>query len=187
MVERNSPCMPMPNSGLPALQKIQKQNIIVMKTYIKIYSYWQIDFVGQRLVWTAASGGDSANGTVFKVNTNGTGFTNLHSFTATSDSYPIPTATELNHMPDYFYRATRCMDAWFGGSAGNARCSPSTPMARVLRTCILSRKLLLWLSQWRRSFPRGGLVLSGNTLYGTAENGGSSGVGTCSVFRSRRN
>ena len=29
-------------------------------------------------------GGSSGNGTVFAVNTDGTGFTNLHSFTATS-------------------------------------------------------------------------------------------------------
>ena len=34
------------------------------------------------LFGTAASGGSSGNGTVFKVSTDGTGFTNLYSFTA---------------------------------------------------------------------------------------------------------
>ena len=41
---------------------------------------------GNVLYGTASIGGSSGAGTVFAVNTNGTGFTNLHSFTATSDS-----------------------------------------------------------------------------------------------------
>ena len=71
---------------------------------------------GNTLYGTAHNGGSSGNGTVFAVNTDGTGFTNLYSFTGTV------TATEL--------------------------------------------------------FPQAGLILSGNTLYGTACYGGSSGNGT---------
>src|SRR5450759_4758581 len=37
---------------------------------------------GNTLYGTAFQGGSSGNGTVFSVNTNGAGFTNLHSFTA---------------------------------------------------------------------------------------------------------
>ena len=37
---------------------------------------------GNTLYGTADAGGSSGNGTVFAVNTDGTGFTNLHSFTA---------------------------------------------------------------------------------------------------------
>ena len=40
---------------------------------------------GNTLYGTAAGGGTSANGTVFAVNTDGTGFTNLHNFTGISD------------------------------------------------------------------------------------------------------
>jgi len=36
--------------------------------------------LGNTLYGTAYNGGSSGNGTVFKVNTDGTGFTNLHSF-----------------------------------------------------------------------------------------------------------
>src|SRR2546422_929481 len=72
---------------------------------------------GTTLYGTANTGGSSGAGTVFAINTDGTGFTNLHSFT--------------------------------GGSDG--------------------------------ATPYGGLVLSGNTLYGTATYGGSSGNGT--VFK----
>src|SRR5205814_7582510 len=43
---------------------------------------------GNTLYGTASQGGSSAAGTVFAVNTDGTGFTNLHSFTATSSDYP---------------------------------------------------------------------------------------------------
>src|ERR1019366_3403036 len=71
---------------------------------------------GNILFGTAEYGGSSGAGTVFAVNTNGTGFTTLHTFT--------------------------------GGSDG--------------------------------AYPVAGLVLSGNTLYGTAYDGGSSDAG--SVF-----
>ena len=65
-----------------------------------------------------------ATGTVFALNTNGTGFTNLHSFTATAGQH-----------------------RWLWG-------------------------------QQRRGYPDAGLLLSGNTLYGTAEYGGTNGNGT---------
>ena len=52
-------------------------------------------------------------------------------------------------------------------------------MARVLQTCIVSGNFwFLSLYQQRRSFSGDELILSGNTLYGTASNGGSSGNGT---------
>jgi uncharacterized repeat protein (TIGR03803 family) len=47
---------------------------------------------GGRLYGTAYQGGASGRGTVFAVSTNGTGFTNLHSFTATLFRL-APTAT----------------------------------------------------------------------------------------------
>ena len=76
--------------------------------------YSDLVLCGSTLYGTASSGGTSGKGTLFAVNTNGTGFTNLHSFT--------------------------------GGSDG--------------------------------ANPYAGLILSGNTLFGTAQGGGTSGVGT---------
>ena len=56
---------------------------------------------GNTLYGTASHGGSSGNGTVFAVNTDGTGFTNLHSFTAgTGTADLVPTATELVRVPD---------------------------------------------------------------------------------------
>src|SRR5437762_12855732 len=74
---------------------------------------------GNTLYGTTVYGGSSGNGTVFNVNTDGTAFTALYSFTATSG------------FPDFI------------NSDG--------------------------------TYPFAGLVLSGNTLFGTARYGGSSG------------
>jgi uncharacterized repeat protein (TIGR03803 family) len=73
---------------------------------------------GNILYGTASGGGSSGNGTVFSVNTDGTGFTNLHIFSG----------------------------IWGGSNFDGA-------------------------------LPHGGLILSGNTLYGTANVGGTSGNG----------
>src|SRR5664279_622429 len=57
-----------------------------------------------------------------------------------------------------------------------ARCSPSTPTGRVLRNCIVSPA---------GAHPIGGLILSGNTLFGTASGGYNSGgdfLGNGTVF-----
>src|ERR1039457_6314450 len=77
---------------------------------------------GNTLYGTAYIGGSAGKGAVFAVNTDSSGFTNLHSFTTLLGPFP-PTNSE-------------------------------------------------------GADPRGGLILSGNTLYGTANAGGSSGVGT---------
>src|SRR5438128_1099459 len=73
---------------------------------------------------TARTGGGSGGGTVFAVNTDGTGFTNLHSFTSTA------------------------FDPSSGFSTNGDGRSPA------------------------------GLIISGDTLYGTAFSGGASGYGT---------
>jgi uncharacterized repeat protein (TIGR03803 family) len=76
---------------------------------------------GDTLYGTTEKGGSAFSGMVFGINTNGTGFTTLYSFTA----FPV---------------------GYFTNSDG--------------------------------AFPYAGLILSGNTLYGTAEAGGRSGNGT---------
>src|ERR1019366_8384110 len=83
---------------------------------------------GNTLYGTASAGGNGGNGTVFAVNSDGTGFTNLHSFTTEYDNE---------------------------STGGPTNSDGATPIAN--------------------------LILSGNTLYGTAEYDGSSGVGT--VFK----
>src|ERR1039458_3863906 len=82
------------------------------------------------------------------------------------------TATmDLIRMAVWFYPATSCMGRRLRAAVrAMARCLPFTRMARVLRLCIPICN--------DGSNPYGGLVLSGNILYGTASEGGSSGNGT---------
>ena len=54
--------------------------------------------IGSTLYGTANRGGSSGYGTVFAVNTNGTGFTNLHSFTAKSAAYPYTSKMRQGHL-----------------------------------------------------------------------------------------
>jgi uncharacterized repeat protein (TIGR03803 family) len=82
---------------------------------------------GNTLYGTTYHGGSSGNGTVFKINTDGSDFTTLYSFTALSSIY-------------YNYN-------FYNVNSDGAN-------------------------------PEGGLILSGNTLYGTAYDGGTNGYGT---------
>src|ERR1039457_5450604 len=103
---------------------------VAAQTFTTLYSFTigsdgAIPYVGlllsgNTLYGTASGGGSKGYGTVFALNTNGTGFTTLHGFTNGSD----------------------------GGT------------------------------------PYAGLLLSGNTLYGTALGGGTSGYGTVFALNS---
>ena len=56
---------------------------------------------GNTLYGTAEGGGNSGDGTVFRVNIDGTGFTNLHTFAADSDSFTNVTNSDGAYpMPD---------------------------------------------------------------------------------------
>lgn len=129
---------------------------------------------GHTLYGTATGGGSSGNGTIFAVNTDGTGFTNLHSFSATSIYYPTnndgasPYAG-LVLSDNTLYGTT----AVFGGSGGGtvfALTADGTSFTN-LHTFVSSDG----------ANPYGGLILSDNTLYGTTAHGGSSSNGT--LFR----
>jgi uncharacterized repeat protein (TIGR03803 family) len=130
---------------------------------------------GNTLYGTAFNGGSSSNGTVFKVNTGGTGFTNMHSFTAISGypginsdgAYPV---AGLILSGDTLYGT-----AYGGGSSGNGtvfKVNTNGTGFTILQSFSFSVD---------GSAPAAGLILSGNTLYGTAYGGGSWGWGT--VFK----
>ena len=89
-------------------------------------------------------------------------FTTLHSFTATSGSegYKGTNSDGVIRFWDCFYRAIPCMGRRkLAAVRAGARCLPSTPTARVLRPCIVSRRPLeptVWLwHQQRRSASLG--------------------------------
>src|SRR5262245_37971919 len=67
---------------------------------------------GSTLYGTASSGGIGGNGTVFAMNTNGAGYTNLHSFNGGSDGYRPSGGLVL--LSNTLYGT-----AYHGGNSGN--------------------------------------------------------------------
>lgn len=134
-------------------------------------------FSGNTLYGVADGGAGS--GLLFAINTNGTGFRNLHTFTTRSVSYPYANtdgadATSLIVSGNTLYGA-----AYGGGRAGNgtvfALNTDGTGFT-VLHDFTPSDSFVGTNADG--AAPLGGLVLSGNTLYGAAGKGGAFGSGT---------
>jgi uncharacterized repeat protein (TIGR03803 family) len=114
------------------------------------------------LYGTAYEGGGASYGAVFRINTDGSGFTNLHSFT---DGTGAPRAG-LILSSNLLYGTT-----FFGGASYGAVFRMNidgTGFANIHSFTSLTNDA---------DNPAGGLVLSGNTLYGTAAGGGTLGGG----------
>ncbi len=119
---------------------------------------------GNALYGTAEYGGVFGKGTVFKVNTNGIGFTNLYSFTGGNDGdYPI---AGLILSGNILYGTA---------NAGGYFINWGTVFA--INTDGLDFTNLHSFSYGDGSTPQGALILSGHTLYGTTTAGGSAGTG----------
>jgi uncharacterized repeat protein (TIGR03803 family) len=141
---------------------------------------------GNSLYGTTRAGGDNGLGTVFSLNTNGTGFTKLHSFggqlgangsgsTAlnTNDGGAFPN-TDLILAGGTLYGATEQ-----GGSGGNGTLFK-------INTDGLGFTILHNFTNEDGGFPSVHMVLSGGSLYGTTYYGGTStsdGLGLGTVFR----
>src|ERR1035441_8576473 len=128
---------------------------------------------GNTLYGTAYIGGTNGKGAVFAVNTDSSGFTNLHSFTTLLGPFP-PTNSEgadprggLLISGNTLYGTANA-----GGSSG-----VGTVFA-VSTNGTGFTNLYNFSGGDDGVNPQGGLVLAGSTLYGTANAGGSSGVGT---------
>jgi len=119
---------------------------------------------GNTLYGTARNGGASGVGTVFAVNTDGSGFTNLHSFAGGSDGADPWAGLILSG--NLLYGAARIG----GGSGVGTVFAVSTNGSGFTN-------LYAFTGGEEGGYPAAGLMLSGNTLYGTANSGGGSGVG----------
>jgi len=122
---------------------------------------------GKRLYGTTRNGGAASNGTVFALNTDGTGFTNLHHFTGGSDG-AAPAANLILSSSKLY-----------GTTSGGGSSSNGTVFA--VNTDGTGFKNLHSLNGSEGASPLAGLRLSGDALYGTANSGGVFGFGT--VFR----
>ncbi|MCX6902450.1 MAG: immunoglobulin domain-containing protein [Verrucomicrobia bacterium] len=132
---------------------------------------------GNTLYGTASQGGSAGNGTVFRVNRDGSGFTNLYSFTGSSGSFPNVTNSDGAYPVAGLILSGNTVygTAESGGSSGIGA------VFKVNSDGSGFANLHSFTGGSDGAYPVAGLTLSGSTLYGTTEFGGSSGVGT--VFR----
>ena len=143
---------------------------------------------GNVLYGTAQFAGSSSSGTIFKVNTDGTGFTNLHSFSVETysssiNAYPytnsdgaIPQA-DLALSGNVLYGTT-----YEAGSAGNGtifKVNTDGTGFMVLKT--FSATTNPNYTNTDGANPRSGLTMFNNVLYGTTSGGGEYTEGT--VFK----
>ena len=122
---------------------------------------------GNMLYGTAAGGGVASAGTVFAVSTNGAGFTVLHHFAGGADgAYP---QSSLVLSGNTLYGTTEA-----GASADNG----TVFAVNTNGTSFTTLHTFLGFPGGDGGAPQAGLTLSGNTLYGAANSGGSSAAGT---------
>jgi uncharacterized repeat protein (TIGR03803 family) len=130
---------------------------------------------GNTLYGTAPSGGTNSIGTVFRINTDGTGFQDLHSFSALDQTY---LTNDDGAYPDaglVLSGNTLYGTAPQGGANGNGT------VFRINSDGTGFTNLYNFTGGSGGAGPYAGLAVSGNTLYGTAPYGGTNGSGT--VFR----
>jgi uncharacterized repeat protein (TIGR03803 family) len=142
------------------------------------------DSSGTTLYGTAQYGGSSGHGTVFAVNTDGSGFTNLYSFTATSGLASTNSDGALPVAGLILSGNTLFGAAHSGGSPGGGSTGDGTLFA--VNTDGTGFTNLHSFHNFAGTPSDGGqpngLILSGDTLYGTAAIGGDSGYGTVFKF-----
>ena len=124
---------------------------------------------GSTLYGTTLGGGSTGNGVLFAVNTNGSGFTNLHSFTGGNGGTTPHAGLVLSG--NTLYGTTSA-----GGTSDYGTLFAINTDGSGFTT------LYSFTGGADGANPQADLVLSGNTLYGTANAGGSSGGGTLFSF-----
>jgi uncharacterized repeat protein (TIGR03803 family) len=136
---------------------------------------------GNTLYGTASGGGRGGAGAVFAVKTDGTGFTNLHSFTATSGPPPYGNSDGANPQAALVLSGgTLYGTALYGGGSGLGAVfavrTDGTGFTNLHSFTAITGSYPSTNSDG--AYPMGELILLGNTLYGTTAYGGSLGEGT---------
>lgn len=122
------------------------------------------------LYGTTIRGGSSNNGTVFAIETSGTGFRTLHSFTGGSDGGL--SGADLILSDGTLYGTTQS-----GGGFGNGTVFAGNTDGAGF-TVLHSFTAASGSTNSDGLYPETGLAISGTTLFGTARSGGSFGNGT---------
>ena len=132
------------------------------------------------LYGTASLGGSSGNGTVYAIRIDGTGYTNLHNFATGSVTNPDGTypSCDLLLVNNVLYGTT---DKGGSGGAGTIfRLDTDGTGFTNLHSFYANPPVgySLGNANLEGAHPLGGVILSGNTLYGATADGGTNAAGT---------
>jgi len=142
---------------------------------------------GNTLYGTTQAGGVAGNGTLFAINVDGTGFRTLHSFTTTSQFFEVHGTNSDGAFPSGLVLTGNSLygTAAYGGVLGNGTVfkinTDGTGFMPLHTFAANTGDLSGVLVNSDGAEPSAGLILSGNTLFGTAAYCGRFGQGT--VFR----
>jgi uncharacterized repeat protein (TIGR03803 family) len=141
------------------------------------YPYGGLVLSGNTLYGTADGGGDFFQGAVFAVRTDGTGFTNLHSFAGGTNGANPRAGLVLSGNTLY---GTACDCEQSGPDTGTvfALGTDGSRFTNIYKFTATADNGNGFNTNNDGASPYGVLVLSGNRLYGTANGGGSGGGGT---------
>ena len=138
---------------------------------------------GTTLFGTASSGGSGGSGTVFRVNTDGSGFSVIHAFSATGPSFSTnvdgASPTDLILLGNTLYGTT--LMGGSGASGAIFKINTDGTGLTVLHQFAPSTNYPDAPPDGPEGSGPGKLILSGSTLYGTTFGGTSGGNGT--IFR----
>ena len=134
---------------------------------------------GNTVYGTASLGGNAGNGTLFKINTDGSGFGVLHTFTSRS-GVPLTNSDGANPQAELILvDGALYGTAKNGGTSGNGTVfSVNTDGTRFSTLYSFSATNADIGTNFDGAHPVSGLILSGGTLYGTTSSGGAAGSGT---------
>lgn len=135
---------------------------------------------GNMLYGTAKKGGSEGGGTVFRISTNGTAFAVLHNFPALPASPPFTNSEGADPVSGLVLSGANLYGtAVYGGNGGGGtifKVGTNGTGFEVLHTFTARDPVTGTNSDG--AIPAASLIVSGDTLYGTAEDGGSGGSGT---------
>lgn len=132
---------------------------------------------GTMLYGTTEQGGSNGDGTVFKMGTDGTGFTVLHTF-----STPNGNGDNSDGANPYCIPVLSSDGLTLYGTANGAGANGSGTIWKIGTGGTGFTTLRSFTNATDGSSPYGSLLLSGSTLYGTTVGGGLNGAGAGTVW-----